>query len=213
MRLRHTLTGHSGKILAAKFMGENTRVCTGSHDRTLKVWDLRSKACINTLFPGSSCNDLVCLDHLIISGHFDKKIRIYDTRTGTQPTNEIVCNGKVTSVDLSKTTGQNLLACTRDDSLLMVDLRLTTAPPVEFRSEGFKVGCDWTRAVFTPDSEYVSVGSQDGSVYIWSVKNPNRPETVLKEHNNVVVAVAWQPAGNCMTTCDKGKEVIVWADI
>lgn len=42
-RLRHTLTGHSGKVMAAKFLGEPTKVITGSHDRTLKIWDLRSK--------------------------------------------------------------------------------------------------------------------------------------------------------------------------
>lgn len=31
--------------MAAKFMGEPSKVVTGSHDRTLKVWDLRNKAC------------------------------------------------------------------------------------------------------------------------------------------------------------------------
>ena len=36
-RLRHTLTGHSGKVLSAKFLGDATRVVSGSHDRTLKV--------------------------------------------------------------------------------------------------------------------------------------------------------------------------------
>ena len=121
-------------------------------------------------------------------------------------------NGKITSVDLSK-NGQNLLVATRDDALVMLDLRLTSAPPVEFRHDDFKAGCDWTRAVFTPDSEYVSVGSGDGSVIIWNVRNPNRPETVLKEHESTVIAVAWQPAGHCMTTCDRGRNVIVWADI
>lgn len=43
--LQHTLTGHSGKVMAAKFLGEPSKVVTGSHDRTLKIWDLRSKAC------------------------------------------------------------------------------------------------------------------------------------------------------------------------
>lgn len=42
---QHTLTGHSGKVLAAKFLGESSRVASGSHDRTLKIWDLRSRAC------------------------------------------------------------------------------------------------------------------------------------------------------------------------
>jgi autophagy-related protein 16-1 len=39
------LTGHSGKVMAAKFLGEPSKVVTGSHDRTLKIWDLRSRAC------------------------------------------------------------------------------------------------------------------------------------------------------------------------
>lgn len=43
--LQHTLTGHSGKVMAAKFLGEPTKVITGSHDRTLKIWDLRSRMC------------------------------------------------------------------------------------------------------------------------------------------------------------------------
>lgn len=42
---QHTLTGHSGKVMAAKFLGEPTKVITGSHDRTLKIWDLRSRMC------------------------------------------------------------------------------------------------------------------------------------------------------------------------
>lgn len=31
--------------MAAKFLGEPTKVITGSHDRTLKIWDLRSRMC------------------------------------------------------------------------------------------------------------------------------------------------------------------------
>uniref|UniRef100_A0A8C8M6S5 Autophagy-related protein 16 domain-containing protein n=1 Tax=Oncorhynchus tshawytscha TaxID=74940 RepID=A0A8C8M6S5_ONCTS len=44
-RLRHTLTGHSGKVLAARFLLDNARIVSGSYDRTLKLWDLRSKVC------------------------------------------------------------------------------------------------------------------------------------------------------------------------
>ncbi len=36
-RLRHTLTGHSNKVLAAKFLGDANKVVSASYDRTLKV--------------------------------------------------------------------------------------------------------------------------------------------------------------------------------
>ena len=93
--MKHLSSGHSGKVLSAKFMGDTTRVVSGSHDRTLKVsslmnlyhniltrsmssqvWDLKSKACVVTKFAMSSCNDLVSASQVIISGHFDKKVRL-----------------------------------------------------------------------------------------------------------------------------------------
>ncbi len=60
---------------------------------------------IKTFFAGSTCNDLVaCQDMgpaLIISGHFDKRLRIWDTRTGDSPQKEIELQDRITSVFLS----------------------------------------------------------------------------------------------------------------
>jgi autophagy-related protein 16 len=53
----------------------------------------------------------------------DKKIRFWDTRTSsTEPLSEINMAGKVTSLDLAR-NGQSLLACLRDDTLRLIDLR------------------------------------------------------------------------------------------
>jgi autophagy-related protein 16 len=51
-------------------MGDCNKVISASYDRTIKIWDLRSKACVSTKFAGSSCNDIVCTDNHFISGHF-----------------------------------------------------------------------------------------------------------------------------------------------
>jgi hypothetical protein len=39
---------------------------------------------IKTVFAGSSCNDIVCTEQCVMSGHFDKKIRFWDIRYDTQ---------------------------------------------------------------------------------------------------------------------------------
>jgi len=217
LKLRHTFTGHNKEVMSAKFIEDSKKFVSASHDRTLRIWDLRSKACISTKFAGSMCNDVVCLgDTTIISGHFDSSLKFWDTRSGNTPTAEIKLAGKVTSLDVSK-SGCYVLACARNNAVYLHDVRMakTSVPVSSFVADGFQVGCDWARASFSPDSEYVSVGSSDGSVYIWSISTPDKVEKVLQTggHEAPVVSVAWQPAGNGLTTCDKNKTVVVWADI
>ncbi|XP_074657693.1 autophagy-related protein 16-1-like [Tubulanus polymorphus] len=209
-RLRHTLTGHSGKVLAARFLDCATKVVSGSHDRTLKIWDLHSRACTKTIFAGSSCNDLVTADGgtTIISGHFDKRIRFWDTRS-EHSTNEISLQGRVTSLDLSPDK-QYLLSCSRDETIKLIDLRMNQTSGT-LSADGFHVGCDWTRAAFSPDGEYVVCGSSDGSVFIWNARS-GKIEKVLKEHSHSVMSVNWHPAGSMILSCDKQKKVVLWSD-
>lgn len=211
LRLKHTLTGHCAKVMAAKFLGEPSKVVTGSYDRTLKIWDLRSKACIETKFAGSSCNDLVTSDgagSTIISGHFDQRIRFWDTRAESS-SNDILLEGKVTSLDLSRDANY-LLSCVRDDTVKLIDLRMKKIVS-SFSADGFKVGFDWTRAAFSPDGQYIAVGSADGSVFIWSIAT-NMIETILKGHTAAVTAVSWHPHGTYLASVDRAKTVTVWGD-
>ncbi|CAI9721314.1 autophagy-related protein 16-1-like [Octopus vulgaris] len=210
-RLRHTLTGHSGKVLAAKFFGDTVKVVSGSNDRTLKIWDLVSRACIRTIFAGSSCNDLVTHQGTsIISGHFDKKVRFWDNRTsGDGVVKEVSLGGRVTSLDLS-IDGNQILCCTRDDSLKILDLR-TCSVLATLNADEFKVSCDWSRAVFSPDSGYAVAGSQEGSLYVWDTQK-HTLDKVLKGHDNAVIACSWNPTGSSIVSCEKHRKVILWSD-
>ncbi|XP_063827416.1 autophagy-related protein 16-1 isoform X2 [Ostrinia nubilalis] len=211
-RQRHTLTGHSGKVMAAKFLGEHTKVITGSHDRTLKVWDLRSKTCTETKFAGSSCNDLVTSDgagSTIISGHFDKTIRFWDIRTENSA-NHILLQGRVTSLDLSRDSNY-LLACGRDDTIQLIDLRMNTIVR-SFSHESFKVGCDWSRAAFGPAGRLLAVGGADGSVYVWNT-HTGRLEAILKEHSTPVTAVSWHPQSGLLASVDRSNRAVIWGDL
>uniref|UniRef100_A0A8C8S6W7 Autophagy related 16 like 1 n=1 Tax=Pelusios castaneus TaxID=367368 RepID=A0A8C8S6W7_9SAUR len=208
-RLRHTLTGHSGKVLSAKFLLDNARIVSGSHDRTLKLWDLRNKVCIKTVFAGSSCNDIVCTEQCVMSGHFDKKIRFWDIRTESI-VQELELFGRITALDLNPERTE-LLTCSRDDLLKIIDLRVNAVKQT-FSAQGFKCGSDWTRVVFSPDGSYVAAGSADGVLYIWNVLTGKVERTLGKHHSSSINAVAWSPAGAHVVSVDKGNKAVLWSE-
>ncbi|CAL8348333.1 unnamed protein product [Arctogadus glacialis] len=209
-RLRHTLTGHSGKVLAARFLLDNTRIVSGSYDRTLKLWDLRSKVCMKTVFVGSSCNDLVCTEQCVMSGHFDKKVRFWDIRAESI-VRELELQGRVTSLDLSQERTE-LLTCSRDDLLKIIDLRTNTVRHT-FSAPGFKCGADWTRVCFSPDSNYVVGGSADGGVYVWNVLTGKLDRLLDKHHSSAINAVSWSPSGAFVLSVEKGSKAVLWSDL
>lgn len=198
--------------MAAKFLSD-AKAVTGSYDRTLKIWDLRSHGCTETKFAGSSCNDIVTTDgsgSTIISGHFDKKIRFWDTRAADASASDVELEGKITSLDLSKDC-KYLLCCVRNDTIQLLDLRNSNSTLRSFTHEDFKVGCDWTRVAFSYDGANVAAGSADGSVFVWHTNNGNLA-TVLKEHQSSVVAVAWHPFSSVLASVDRTKKCTIWSD-
>uniref|UniRef100_A0A673KYQ8 Autophagy-related protein 16-1-like n=1 Tax=Sinocyclocheilus rhinocerous TaxID=307959 RepID=A0A673KYQ8_9TELE len=209
-RLRHTLTGHSGKVLSARFLLDNSRIVSGSYDRTLKLWDLRSKVCMKTVFAGSSCNDIVCTEQCVMSGHFDKKVRFWDIRSES-----IVCElellGRVTSLDLNHDRTE-LLSCSRDDLVKIIDLR-SNAVRQTFDAQGFKCGSDFTRVTFSPDGSYVAAGSADGVLYIWNVLTGKLDKTLDKGHSSAINSVSWSPSGAYVVSVEKGSKAVLWSDM
>nr|XP_058925660.1 protein Atg16l2 isoform X3 [Kogia breviceps] len=142
---KETLSGHTDKVTAAKFKLTRHQAVTGSRDRTVKEWHLGRAYCSRTINVLSYCNDVVCGDHVIISGHNDQKIRFWDSR-GPRCTQVIPVQGRVTSLSLSHDQ-LHLLSCSRDDTLKVIDLRVSNIRQV-FRADGFRCGSDWTKAVF-----------------------------------------------------------------
>uniref|UniRef100_A0A8C6I946 Protein Atg16l2 n=1 Tax=Mus spicilegus TaxID=10103 RepID=A0A8C6I946_MUSSI len=204
---KETLSGHKDKVTAAKFKLTRHQAVTGSRDRTVKEWDLGRAYCSRTINVLSYCNDVVCGDHIIISGHNDQKIRFWDSR-GPHCIQVIPVQGRVTSLHLSYDQ-LHLLSCSRDNTLKVIDLRISNIRQV-FRADGFKCSSDWTKAVFSPDRSYALAGSSNGDLYIWDV-NTGKLETSLQgPHCTAVNAVAWCFSGNHVVSVDQGRKVVLW---
>lgn len=209
-RLKLTLTGHAGKVLAARYLSYGSKMVSGSNDRTVKIWDLKGGSCVKTYLAGSSCNDVVTTDQsgeCVASGHFDKKLRFYDTRSGSSTNFEITVSGRITSLDtpLDKNT---ILCCTKDHALEIVDLRKRTVLK-SFQNDLFRVATDHSRCAYSPNADYVAAGSSDGTVLVWNALTGDI-ETTIHEHNDPILSCSWN--GGSLLTGDKGKNCILWTD-
>nr|XP_019599939.1 PREDICTED: autophagy-related protein 16-2 isoform X2 [Rhinolophus sinicus] len=204
---KETLSGHTDKVTAAKFKLTRHHAVTGSRDRTVKEWDLNRAYCSRTINVLSYCNDVVCGDHVIISGHNDQKIRFWDSRV-PRCIQVIPVQGRVTSLSLSQ-DHLHLLSCSRDDTLKVIDLRVSNIRQV-FSADGFKCGSDWTKAVFSPDRSYALAGSCDGALYIWDVNTGKLERSLQGPHCAAVNAVAWCYSGSHVVSTDQARKIVLW---
>uniref|UniRef100_A0A5K3EVI9 WD_REPEATS_REGION domain-containing protein n=2 Tax=Mesocestoides corti TaxID=53468 RepID=A0A5K3EVI9_MESCO len=211
-RLKVNLTGHSERVVAARFIScgnASNSVATASSDRTIKLWNVGRRQCSRTIPLTSLCYDVIGCRHSssLISGHSDKKLRIWDPESGKLVT-ELVLSGRITGLDVS-TDGNYVLACTRNDSLHTVELRRNEVVR-SFQAEGFRIHADCVRPAFSPDGAHVTCGSQSGGVYVWNAITGDL-ETVLNGHDNMVICANWSPLGSHIVTCERGKKIALWS--
>lgn len=208
--LRHTLTGHSGKVTSSKFLKDTHKVVSGSADQSLKLWDFRRRVCTATYETQSPVSDVISKDsNIIISGHWDNKIRLWDMRTKSE-TSHFLSSGLTTSLDVSsKNRNQILISEQGSNSLKLFDLR-TGKESLVMTGKDFAVGCNWTRAKFSPDGKYCCCGSKNGSVFLWNTANGALVRE-LKAHKSNVISCSWSICGSYLATCDSDRKCILWS--
>ncbi|KAI9101200.1 WD40-repeat-containing domain protein [Phlyctochytrium arcticum] len=176
-RLKHTLTGHIGKVYTAKFT-DNNCVISGSHDRTIKIWDLNKGFCkgwdshasvgTSTIFTLSSCNDLAPLNGdgyaeniirlgllvtlilrtIIASGHLDNNIRLWDSRTGSLIRELTGVHYGQITSVVTSPTENVIMTTSRDNTLKIIDMNTFQVRGI-LAHDQFRVGMNWLKSSFS----------------------------------------------------------------
>jgi WD40 repeat protein len=208
---KHVLTGHRGKVQACAFAPDGRHAVTGSHDRSMIVWDVNSGGALRTIICMSACNDVeVSPDgNVVYSAHQDGKIRLWDLRSGSAMQEVAGPVGAATCVALSPDLTSIATVGRGDSTIRILDARTLKVTNSLIDSK-FQTACNWHAACFSPCGNYIASGSASGNVIVWNSAS-GRVERCLEGHAAPVYSVAWGSDPGGLVSGDKDKCIIAWA--
>jgi WD40 repeat protein/serine/threonine protein kinase len=205
-----TLYGHTNGVLSVAFSPDGTRIVTGSHDKTAKVWDARTGTLLLELKGHTASVYGVAFSpdgtRIVTGGgewNHSGVAKVWDARTGTPQMELTGHKGGVSGVAFSP-DGTRVVTGSGDKTAKVWDAR-TGTPQMELT--GHKGGV--TSVAFSPDGTRIVTGSADKTAKVWDAKT-GTPELDLKEHALSVTSVAFSPDGTRIVTGSGDKTAKVW---
>ena len=209
-RLRHSLTGHSGKVTCGDFF-DIDKAMTGSHDRTLKLWDINKGYTFKTIVCYSSCNCMMMggMGNVVVTGHCDNTVRFWDIRSKENiDINRNYHNGSVSDI-INILDGRYFATIGKDNIIQYIDGN-TKKVIRTFSHSDFSVNST-SRICCSPDGKYIVAGNMNGDVYCWNVEN-GKLENILQPkltQSASCYSVAWNPNSSQLVS-GEGNKIYVW---
>ncbi len=200
------MTGHTRAISAASFSADGKFALTGSHDRTLILWDLEKGKAVQKLGGFSQMLKDVALSpdkkRAAVLPRFSSDFIIWNLEKGTYSTMQGHEN-EVSALSFSP-NGKNLLSGSLDKTLHWWDLGGDSLLHV-FPKRSSAV----TAVSVSPDGEFALSGHSDGIVNYWNLKKRSHLKS-FSGHSGEVQTLSWSPDGKSAFSFSKNGQVLVW---
>jgi RNA polymerase sigma factor (sigma-70 family) len=204
-RVQATLTGHTGAVLALAYSPKGKLLATGSADKTVRLWDVRTRKEVVALrgHAGEVLAVAFAPDgRLVVSASADKTVKLWDPATGKERAS-LQHPDAATCVAFSP-DGKQLATGGKDNSLRFWDVASGTA---DRRLQTHQDPI--TALVFSPDGKAVVEGSADKTVTLTGL-DPGAPISRIEAHADEVTALALRSDGKVVASASADKTVKLW---
>ncbi len=210
-----TFRGHQNWVCSVAFSPDGTRLVSGSADRTIRLWDVSTGECLETLSGHGHGVWSVAFSPdgtRLISGSADRTLRLWEVSTGEALQILKGHEHGVWSVAFSP-DGQLIASGSADQTVRLWDVSTGECQQT-------LVGhSNWVwRVAFSPDGQLIASGSADQTVRLWKVKRETQRDSkarqclrVLLGHSNWVWSVVFSPDGNYLISGSEDRTLRLWS--
>lgn len=204
------LKGHTGPISSLAVSPDGTMLASGSWDRTVRIWDLKTGECkqvieAHKIPEGSHAIAVTALafsasNKLVASGGGDNMMYIWRVETGEQLFSA-VHDAPVSGTFF--TDAGNIYTCDTQGNVHLWDLHEEKHKTYLLRLSG----AAW-RMRRSPDDRYFAIGQSDGWVRICDTQT-GVTKRVWKEESDIS-ALEWHPYHPMLVTANEARRIKMW---
>lgn len=205
---------HTKDVLSVAFSSDNRQIVSASRDKTIKLWNTLGQ-CKFTITDGAH-NDWVstiCFSpstakSVVVSGGYDKVVKVWDISTCKLNTNLIGHTGYINSVTVSP-DGSLCASGGKDQTAMLWDLNKGQ------HLYSLEAGDVVNALAFSPN-RYWLVAATPSSIKIWDLKSKQAiAELVPETYKDSKVkpsctSLAWSADGSVLFTGLSNGDILVW---
>jgi WD40 repeat protein len=204
-----TLAEHEGPVTSVVFSPDGARIISGSHDKTVRIWDILSGVEVVPPMRGHhgfilsvSCSPD---GTRVASGSDDMSIRVWDACLGTEVMQIQGHNDWVLSVAFSR-DGTRIVSGSRDSTIHVWNILSGIEIVLAIYSQQGPI----YSVAFSPDATRIVSGSGDNSVRVWDALTGSEVVSPMYGHQSFVFSVSFSSDGTRIVSGSRDNTIRVW---
>ncbi|BAY30722.1 protein kinase [Nostoc carneum NIES-2107] len=206
LALANSLTAHTEWVNSLAISADGETLVSGSADKSIKIWNLKTGALKTTLSIHSDVVNSVAISpdgETVVSGSKDGTIKIWNLPTGTLKATLTRSEARVDSVVISP-DGQTLVSGGGDNKIKIWNLQ---TGELKHTLNGHNKSV--MALAISSDGQTLASGSADSTIKIWNLQTGELKNT-LTGHKDVIFAVAISPDGKTLASGSYDRTIKIW---